>query len=335
MTIKRFFERTYHFSERIVRESKVFPGRLKVFGWKVAYETFIDGLMPPGKKERYITTVSNYVDGYLEDLVEDYKERKENIKTEKKYGFEKIPIWCCWWQGEENMPELVHMCHTRLKQIVPKEKAQIHLITLDNYQSYVTIPDYIIEKFNHGTITMTTMSDILRFRLLYQYGGYWLDSTVFFTDNIPDEYFTGEFFCQRMADPVKWQREACKGNWCGFSMAGQKGNIIFEYMNDAFAKWWKDYNSIIDYVLIDYFLWTGFRNIPLINRTINRVPNNNEDIFEMYQFLNYPYSEELYRKLTKRNVMHKLTYKMDLKKKTETGQLTLYGFLLETVYDLR
>ena len=77
MTIKRFFERTYHFSERIVRESKVFPGRLKVFGWKVAYETFIDGLMPPGKKERYITTVSNYVDGYLEDLVEDYKERKE------------------------------------------------------------------------------------------------------------------------------------------------------------------------------------------------------------------------------------------------------------------
>ncbi|OLR59194.1 hypothetical protein BHF70_05885 [Anaerostipes sp. 494a] len=332
MTLKRILQRAYHFIERIIRESKVFPGRLKVFGWKVAYETFIDGLVPPGKKERYITTISSYIDNYLDDLIEDYKSITENITNETKYGFEKVPVWCCWWQGEKSMPELVHMCHTRLKQVIPKEKAELHLITLENYQSYVTIPDYIIEKFNNGIITMTTMSDILRFYLLYKYGGYWVDSTVFFTDHIPEEYFTKDFFCQRMADPIKCQREACKGNWCGFSMAGQKGSIIFKYMIDAFSKWWKDYNMIIDYVLIDYLLWTGFRKIPSINRIINTVPNNNEDIFEMYQVLNQPYSDELYERLTKRNVMHKLTYKMDLEKRTKEGKLTLYGYLLEQVY---
>lgn len=333
MTVKRFFQRAYHFIERIIKESRDFPGKLKNFGWKVAYETFIDGLVPPGKKERYITTISDYVDNYFKDLVEEYKDIEGNQSDEKKYGFDKTPIWCCWWQGEESMPELVHMCHTRLKQVIPKDKAQLHLITLDNYQSYVTIPEHIIKKFNDGIITMTTMSDILRFHLLYKYGGYWLDSTVFFTGDIPKEYFTEDFFCQRMADPIKCQREACKGNWCGFSMAGKKGSIVFRYMMDAFSKWWKDYNTIIDYVLIDYILWTGFRKIPAIHEIIDKVPNNNEDIFEMYQVLNRPYTEELYKKLTKRNVMHKLTYKMDLKKQTKDGKLTLYGYLLERVYN--
>lgn len=53
----------------------------------------------------------------------------------------------------------------------------------------------------------------------------------------------------------------------------------------------------------------------------------------MYQYLNHPYSEELYEQLTKKNVMHKLTYKMNLEKMTEDGQMTLYGYLLSDVYD--
>lgn len=59
MTLKGFFQRSYHFIERV-----------KFYGWKVAYETFIDGLMPPEKKE---STVNG-----------------------TKYGLERVPIWCCW-----------------------------------------------------------------------------------------------------------------------------------------------------------------------------------------------------------------------------------------------
>lgn len=231
------------------------------------------------------------------------------------------------------MPELVKMCHTRLKQVIPSDKAELHLITLDNYKSYVDIPQHILEKFEKGIITMTTMSDVLRFHLLERYGGYWLDSTVFFTGDIPKEYFSGNFYCQRMTESEQAEREACKCNWCGFSMAGPKENIIFRYMKDAFAKWWKDYDTIIDYVLIDYLLMSGYKHVSAIKDLINQIPNNNEDIFEMYQVLNKPYTKELYDKLTKRNVMHKLTYKMDLQKVTEDGQVTLYGYLLKMVYE--
>ena len=62
---------------------------------------------------------------------------------------------------------------------------------------------------------------------------------------------------------------------------------------------------------------------------------NNEDIFEMYRVLNQPYSPQLMEKLTQRNVMHKLTYKMDLQKVTPDGQLTLYGYLWNQVFDAR
>jgi hypothetical protein len=264
-----------------------------------------------------------------------YQEPEESPLQEagrEQISEEKLPIWCCWWQGEEQMPEIVQMCHTRLKQVIPKDEAELHLITLKNYKEYVNIPAHIIEKFEKGIVTMATMSDVLRFQLLNRYGGYWLDATVFFTGAIPEEYFTKEFFCQRMAkDPEKVRREACKGNWCGFSIKGCAENVIFRYMNDAFSLWWKKHDDIIDYVLIDYLLWTGYRKIPAIRSIIDTVPDNNEDIFELYQALNEPYSEELYRRKTQRNVMHKLTYKMDLHKQTEDGQLSLYGWLLNTV----
>lgn len=334
--MRRLIQRVYHLLERIIRESKVFPQRLKVFGWKVAFDTFLDGLIPPGKSERYIHIIESYVDEYLRDLIKEYQQKAKNWNQSacKFAEVERMPVWCCWWQGEKNMPELVAMCYERLKQVIPKDRAELHLITLDNYLSYVELPKHIIQKFENGTITMTTMSDVLRFNLLSKYGGYWLDATVFFTGEIPKEYFSEEFYCQRMADPVKCKREACKGNWCGFSMAGKSDNIIFHFMKDAFSSWWKDYDTIVDYVLIDYMLLSGYKSIPEIKDIINGVPNNNEDIFEMYQVLNQPYSDELWEKLTKRNVMHKFTYKMDLHKETADGEQTLYGYLWNMVYEI-
>ena len=327
--MNRFFQRAVHLWERVRREGKVLPMRWRIFGPKIACLTFIDGLIPPGKHFWYIRAVSKYVDKFLRGLVNEYS----NCIDESciRPADEKTPVWCCWWQGEEQMPELVKLCHARLV-----DKAELHLITLDNYTQYVDLPEHILDKFNRGVITMTTMSDVLRFALLERYGGYWLDATVFFTGEIPEEYFSGKFFCQRMVSNTKYAvREACGCNWCGFSMAGPSGSIVFRFMKDAFSIWWEHFDTIIDYVLIDYMLLTGFQSVPAIHKVIDSVPDNNEDIFEMYQVLNQPYSEELYQRLTERNVMHKLTYKMDLRKQTEDGQMTMYGYLVKMVEDNR
>lgn len=328
--MKRFFQRAYHLSQRIVRESRQTLPRIKTYGVKVALTAFWDGLIPPGKTEHYISVIQNYVNGFAQETIDSYCKQEPQPVIVQDQRHKKIPVWCCWWQGEEQMPELVRLCRARLKQVLPPE-AEPHLITLTNYREYVEIPEHIVRKFEAGIITMTTMSDVLRFALLTRYGGYWLDATVFFSGDIPKEYFSGKFFCQRMTDSPQSKREACKGNWCGFSMAGEAGNIVFRYMLDVFSEWWKQYDSIIDYVLIDYLLMAGFQGVPAIHQVIDEVPNNNEEIFLLYQHLNDPYSPELYRQLTAHNVMHKLTYKMDLMKKTADGRQTLYGYLCEKI----
>lgn len=330
MKITRLFQRAFHLGERFLRESRRLPGRWKTYGGKVAWVSLIDGLIPPGKSERYIQTIENKVDFIIGDVLNEYRDRTD--ESVRAADGEKIPVWCCWWQGEAKMPELVQLCHKRLKQVIPADKAELHLITLENYRDYVDLPDHIIEKFGRKIITMTTMSDVLRFALLEKYGGYWLDATLFFTGDIPEEYFSGNFYCQRMVSNTEVaRREACRCNWCGFSMAGPRGNIVFRYMKDAFSYWWAHYDTIIDYVLIDYLLWSGFKAVTAIHDVIDAVPDNNEDIFEMYQVLNQPYSPELLERLTKRNVMHKFTYKMDLHKQTVEGELTLYGWLWQQI----
>lgn len=336
--MSRIFQRAKHLFQRIIKECRAFSKTQKIYGFRVASATFKDGLIPPGKTEKYISTIQEYVDDELSSVVDKYNSNPTEHCTIPKPSADispdKMPIWCCWWQGVESMPEIVKMCHTRLKQVIPEEKAELHIITLENYKDYVDIPEHIVEKFDNGIVTMTTMSDVLRFCLLERYGGYWLDATVFFTGDIPEEYFTRDFYCQRMTNkPELVAREACKCNWCGFSMHGEKGNIIFSYMVDAFSHWWSKYDTIIDYVLIDYMLMTGYRHIPEITSIIDTVENNNEDIFEMYKSLNEPYSEELLRRFTDKNVMHKLTYKMDLIKTTDDGKLTLYGYLFNEVYN--
>ena len=333
----RLLQRTNHFLERIKKECSDYPANKKNFNFKVAKAAFFDGLFPPGKSEKYISTIQEYVDNELKDVIECYNSNPP-VHSYKNKGVAlnetKMPIWCCWWQGEEQMPELVKMCNSRLKQVIPNDKAELHIITLDNYKEYVDIPDVILKKFEKGIVTMTTMSDVLRFCLLERYGGYWLDATVFFTGDIPNDYFERDFYCQKMTNrPDLLCREACKCNWCGFSMKGKKHCIIFRYMIDAFEHWWSKYDTIIDYVLIDYILMAGYRHIPEIKKIIDTVENNNEDIFEMYGKLNLPYSDELLDKFTKRNVMHKLTYKIDLTKETSDGDLTLYGYLYNKTFN--
>ena len=44
----------------------------------------------------------------------------------------------------------------------------------------------ITDKFNGGKISIANYSDVIRMALLYQYGGYWIDSTVLLSDGWDD-----------------------------------------------------------------------------------------------------------------------------------------------------
>ena len=48
----------------------------------------------------------------------------------------RIPVWVCWWQGLDSAPDIVKRCVESIYRYVPKDSAQIHFITFDNYMEY-------------------------------------------------------------------------------------------------------------------------------------------------------------------------------------------------------
>lgn len=71
-------------------------------------------------------------------------------------------IWVCWLQGIEQAPDIVKKCYKRLTAL---ENHRIIVITNDNFEDYVNIPEYILDKYNKGIISPTHFSDILRAKI--------------------------------------------------------------------------------------------------------------------------------------------------------------------------
>ena len=104
----------------------------------------------------------------------------------------KETVWVCWWQGLENAPEIVKACVSSIQRAVGEHRVVI--LNQDNYLQYVDMPGWIVEKFNAGIISRTQFSDCLRFALLAEYGGLWMDATVFCSAPLPVDVFDRELF---------------------------------------------------------------------------------------------------------------------------------------------
>ena len=87
----------------------------------------------------------------------------------------KKTIWSCWFQGREAAPHLVKRCFSSWE----RENPGWHFRCLDA----VSIERYIdlkgIVDFQSQTLTAASFSDILRILLLHEFGGIWVDATLF------------------------------------------------------------------------------------------------------------------------------------------------------------
>ncbi len=225
------------------------------------------------------------------------KYKKTEIKSEKYSN----KIWIFWYQGLENAPQLVKKCIESIKNNC--QDKEIIIITQNNINNYYKIPDYIKNKINNNQITLTHLSDILRMNLLKNYGGHWIDATIYLTDNP----FNNELF-----NTIKFHTEELtsisKGKWCGFFIGG-KNQLFFDFMVDFFNEYWKKEQLLIDYFLIDYVINIAYNNIDKIKTTFDQVPFNNEYIHKLQSMLNIEYNEKEYKKLLQKNYVHKLSYK--------------------------
>jgi hypothetical protein len=252
-------------------------------------------------------------------------------------------IWVCWWDGEESMPDLVKVCYKSIR-----EHAGMHpvkLITRYNYNEYVSIPDFIMEKVNTKIITVTHFSNILRANLLYEYGGIWMDATIltlmdislismpFFTLKAPAKENNGISMARfaglsDVSTPYRYNKISPKiSRWSGFLLAGTKGCVIFEYMREILYAYWKDHNDQIDYVLYDYTIAIGYDNIPEMREMIDNVPCSTMEKFVLEKNLNTVFSEDIFSEYLS-VPFHKLSWKEKFTSYTKDQKRTIYGYLI-------
>lgn len=299
----------------------------RAFGAKVARLRFMDVLIPRGKSKAYIAGVSEFMCRELAPLTERYA-RGAWERPAPKQVLKKVPVWVCWWQGEETMPPLVKACVARLRKSLP-DTAQLRLVTWDNYADYCEIPAHVLEKHAKGIIGPAHLSDVLRFSLLSRYGGAWVDATVYLAGDFPEELLTKEFYTQRFESWDCCPQEACRGKWCGFFFGGKAESPIFSFMFDALCHYWSRFDRVVDYVFFDYILWSGYCAVPEIRRQIDAVSPNNEQIWLLAKVLNEPYEPRDFEKLLSQNAFFKLSYKGQLAEKTADGKKTNYAQILE------
>lgn len=168
----------------------------------------------------------------FKQLKRQYLNFVENFEPSKKQRLNCNKVWICWFQGIENAPDIVKKCVDSIKKNI--NDREIVIITKENYSKYVTLPDYIIDKWEKGIISNAHFSDILRIELLIEHGGLWLDATTYCTGAVPDYIDNSDLF---VYNTDYWHNSTLiMGNWL---MGAKSHSPILELTQDLLYSYWK------------------------------------------------------------------------------------------------
>ncbi len=189
-----------------------------------------------------------FIDKEYSQLIEKYK----NVKV-----MDSIPkrIFFFWYDGINNMPDIPRMCYKQIQKLYSNDY-EIIFIDKNNYKNYVTInPDFEV-KFNKNEIKIQHFADVLRFYLMNQLGGIWVDSTVYLPSKIDfcpinmDGYYT--LITKSTKNFFSYKNNfTC---WNSFLFGLSKNHPISNAMIDLFTKYLLTNNQAPIYFLMDSFL---------------------------------------------------------------------------------
>ena len=249
-------------------------------------------------------------------LLEKYQDFHEPCQYDSS-----SPVWVFWMQGYASAPFIVKKC---LDSIKKSTNHPVNVITSENLWTYYDFPIFIKDKYRKGIITHAQFSDILRMTLLAEYGGLWVDATIFIPNHIPEMVFQREFFsCKRKPITSGYISEY---RWTSFLNGCQKHCVIQKAVKELFFAYWEKYDYLIDYLLVDYFILIVYNSIPKAKQLIDNLPYNNEQIEELQNRMNMEYDMDQFHELIchTNTYFFKLSWRMAFIKSFQ-GKLTYYG----------
>lgn len=260
------------------------------------------------------------------ETISQYENCNSIIKMNKISSTE-MKVWVFWWKGIDDAPQLVKSCVSSI--IKYSAGHEVVILDKDNYFQYAKLPPFIVRKHDEGLICHAHFSDIIRFNLLANYGGVWLDSTILVTCDLPNELFSNVFYTACLPDYS--HPNISKKRWTGFFLCGDKQFPLFDFLYKMLLEYWSKRDSTIDYLFFDYMIAIAYEVIPFVKETIDSMPRNNPQIFDMMEQINLTYTDELWNQLTKDTYLHKLCWHRTVAPKEFTNdfKLTMFGYILK------
>ena len=265
----------------------------------------------------------------------------EQIKQKKTFNNEKI-IWQFWGQGWdfEKLPDVVKISY----KSVEKYKKDYEIIHLDmnNINDYLEIPAYILKKVEDKKMGFAHFTDIIRLALLYNYGGVWIDATILLTDYLPQEYFEMDYFMFQRDNNLEnkkdwedyddfyfsWNNEM-KVRVLNSIIFAKKNNEIIKTLLDMLLIFW-EHNDLVPNYFFFQVLYTELienyykkKQCKIVSDTLTH---------ELIRVWFDKFSQEKLDEITKRNNVHKLTYKIDSGKRDTKGTFLDY---FKKMYDIK
>lgn len=234
------------------------------------------------------------------------KERKEHYASPSMNHHRSNIVWFCWLQGIEQAPPVVKVCYDSLKGHLSDR--DIRVIDAENWTDYVSLPEYIVQKWQKKQIPNPHFTDLIRLQLLIKYGGTWIDSTVICTGLTPQNekqtksFLDADLFLFQYTQPGSDQWGGI-GNW--FITACTNNNVMLVLRDMLFA-YWKEFDCVVDYFIFHLF-FSMLRDVYPSEIAAMPYGYAGNSVWLGYH-LGSEFKADKWEKLTQNVAFHKLTY---------------------------
>lgn len=220
-------------------------------------------------------------------------------------------IFVFWWDGFERAPDIVKKC---LKSVEDNYgDFNVIQISKDNYKNYTDIDPIVLEGFENGKISVQTFSDILRFNLLKNNGGMWVDATIFFVNKYDliaklkenQSFNTLEFASS--GEFLNYKGFEC--SWSGFFIASKKNGLFVRTMDAIFREYYRVYGTYTLYFFIDAAFMTCKVN-GVDNYVLTKSQKCEGDMFLLSKVGNCQYNDSCMTEISK--IPQKLAWNIQL-----------------------
>ena len=92
-------------------------------------------------------------------------------------------------------------------------------------------------------------------------------------------------------------------------------------------EYWRTQDHLINYFLIDYAIALAYDELPPCRKLLDAVPVMNNDLYRLEGMQNATWNPAVFEDIKTKALFSKLSWRKEGRKKTSSGEETIYGHL--------